>query len=57
MEAKEEAMTKGEAERDILKHSWVTRTEMRPLGLANRRTYLRGHGRDHLVHKFMVLYL
>lgn len=46
MEAKEEAMTKGEAEGDILKHSWVTRTEMRPLGLANRRTYLRGYGEN-----------
>lgn len=46
MEAKEEAMTKGEGEVDILKHSWVTRTEMRPLGLANRRIYLRGHGEN-----------
>lgn len=41
IEAKEEAMTKGEIEVDILKKSQVTRTEMRSLYLANRRTHLR----------------
>lgn len=43
-EAKEEAMTKGEIEVDILKQSQVTRTEMRSLDLADR-THLRERSR------------